>query len=188
MSDDVFAGRLLPGEQVIWTGRPGQGLLLTPQYIFLIPFSLLWCGFAIFWEASAAGIVGGQAGVEGAPMLLFGGVFVCVGLYFVFGRFLADAWIRGGIRYALTDKRVLIHRGAPFYSFSAIALDRLPALQLKERMDRSGTIRFGERSSIFGRSNFGMWSPTMDPTPQFLAIPDARSVFDTIQRRAVGAG
>jgi hypothetical protein len=74
---------LEPGERVLWSGRPAPGLTFRPADGFLIPFSLLWCGFAIFWEASVLRI-------PGAPFFfpLFGAVFVAAGLYFVFGRFL----------------------------------------------------------------------------------------------------
>lgn len=35
-------------EYVLWSGKPGEGHLLAPNDVFLIPFSILWCGFAIF--------------------------------------------------------------------------------------------------------------------------------------------
>ena len=41
-----------PGESILWKGKPGKGHLLTAQDAFLIPFSIVWCGFAIFWEGS----------------------------------------------------------------------------------------------------------------------------------------
>ena len=189
MDADLISGRLLGGERVAWSGRPVQGILFTARDIFLIPFSLIWCGFAVFWEASVLAMSGaarGATGFSNVPsfMLLFGSVFVCVGLYFVFGRFLFDAWIRGGIRYAVTDQRILIARPGPFSSFTALYLDRLPDMQISERAGGRGTIRFGQRQSLFGYRNSAIWSPALDPTPQFLAIDDARRVFDLIQRQA----
>jgi hypothetical protein len=35
---------LLPGERLIWTGKPGKGLLLRSSDWFLIPFSFVWFG------------------------------------------------------------------------------------------------------------------------------------------------
>lgn len=192
MDTDAFAGRLLPAERVTWTGQPAQGLLLTARDIFFIPFSLAWCGFAIFWEASVVGVstrIASNAGpVANVPvaMVAFGAVFVCLGLFFVFGRFLADAWIRRNIAYAVTNERVLIARSGPFGTFSSLNLDRLPDVQISERANGRGTIRFGERPSMWGNRSFGAWLPALDPTPQFLAIADARRVFDLIQGQARG--
>ena len=39
-----------PGESILWQGRPQRFTPFTPYDAYLIPFSLLWCGFAVFWE------------------------------------------------------------------------------------------------------------------------------------------
>ena len=49
MFQSDFKDRLLPGERILWTGRPGQGLMLTRNDMFLIPLSLMWFGFTVFW-------------------------------------------------------------------------------------------------------------------------------------------
>ena len=33
-------------------------------------------------------------------------MFVCIGLYFVFGRFFYDAFVRRRLHYAITDRRI----------------------------------------------------------------------------------
>lgn len=180
MQSETLRRRLLPGERIVWSGTPGQGLVLTRRDIFLIPFSLLWCGFAIFWTAGATGM--------GAPLFftMWGAMFVCIGLYFVAGRFLVDAWVRRGTEYALTDRRALIYRPAPFSKFTAVTLSQLPDLDLIERSDGSGTIRFGQVVSAWGNRGIGTWSPSLDPTPQFIAISDVRRVFDLVQQSSAG--
>ena len=168
---------LVKDEKILWTGRPAQGLLLTGQDIFLIPFSLLWCGFAIFWEFTAV------AGEKSAPfMKIWGAPFVLIGLYFVAGRFVADAWIRSSLRYAVTNKRALIQRSWPTAKLTSINLRQAPDLELSMRADGGGTIRFGQQPSFWvRRDGFGSMTPSLDPTPQFLAIENARRVYQLIQ-------
>jgi hypothetical protein len=175
MIDNLFADRLTSGERILWTGRPGRGIILSSQDVFLVPFSLLWCGFAVFWTVSATGLH--------APgfFTLWGLMFVAIGLYFVAGRFFFDAWVRSGIGYAVTNRRILILRSGPFSRFISLNLDRLPSLDMRENARGRGTIRFGQPASMFGNRNMSAWSPALDPTPQFIAIDDARRVFDLIQ-------
>jgi hypothetical protein len=176
MSTTDLSERLLAGERLLWSGRPAQGLLLTSRDGLLIPFSLLWGGFAVFWESSVLTL--------GAPAFfaLWGVPFVLAGLYLIAGRFVLDAWIRRGVLYAVTNKRILIFRPGPFAKFTALSLDRLPDASISEGAGGRGTIRFGEPTPIWGnRRGFSSWTPALDPTPQFIAIENARSVFDQIQ-------
>ncbi|HEX4350926.1 MAG TPA: PH domain-containing protein, partial [Verrucomicrobiae bacterium] len=76
------------GEKLLWSGQPRQGLRLNISDVFVIPFSLLWCGFAIFWEANAV------KGHSPFVLKLWGIPFVVIGLYMVFGRFFMDARTR----------------------------------------------------------------------------------------------
>jgi hypothetical protein len=177
MSDAEFSGRLLSGERVLWSERPAAGLLVTGRDAFLIPFSIIWCAFVVFWTFGAAS--------AGGTFALFGLPFVVFGLFFSIGRFVLDAWIRGGMRYAVTDRRILILKTRPSNNFTAVDLDRLPQIEVSERSNGRGTLRFGASTSLFaaGRTGFSVWMPSLDPTPQFIAIPAARQVFDLIQRR-----
>ncbi len=181
---DAFAGHLLPGESVEWWGQPQQGLLLTRHDGMLIPFSLLWGGFSIFWEVKAL------QSEQPLPFGLFGIPFVFIGLYLIAGRFAVDAWLRARMFYALTDRRVLIVRRAPWPNFQALSLGRLPETTLNEGSHGRGTIRFGTPALVpdgeGGRQYASSWTAALDPTPQFLAIDDARNVFAAIQQRARG--
>jgi len=180
MTPEPFAGRILPGERVVWSGQPKQGLMLTSRDILLIPFSLVWCGFAVFWTFSATSM--------GAPGFfdLFGLMFVSIGLYFVFGRFVFDAWVRRGLHYAVTNERILITRPAPFGRFTALKLGEWRDIDLNERADGRGTIRFGQPVAVWGNRGMSAWSAALDPTPQFLGIEGARRVFDLVQRAQAG--
>jgi len=176
MDTSPFQARLLPGERILWSGTPAAGLLLTGRDAFLVPFSLAWCGFAVFWTYEATR--------RGAPLLFYfiGGAFVCIGVFFAVGRFLADSWLRKRTSYAVTDRRILIFREPPFSSFTSLDLDGLPQMQLVGAAGGRGSLRFGPSLSVFANRNLSGWTPALDPVPQFLAIEEAPKVFDLITK------
>ncbi len=162
------------GEKELWSGVPAQGLLLRQNDMFMIPFSLVWCGFAVFWEA----------GVISHPTPPFfkviGGLFVCVGLYIVFGRFFADAWRRSGTTYAVTSDRVVINTGGLMPSQKSLNLRTLSDVTMQERGDGSGTITFGPTYYRNAMWSGGGW-PGVPQTPCFDRIPDVAHVYSIIR-------
>jgi len=68
MLPDIFKYQLLPRERLLWSGKPEPGHLVGGGDVFMIPFSLMWGGFAIFWEAGVLCI--GRSGVRVAPKLV----------------------------------------------------------------------------------------------------------------------
>jgi hypothetical protein len=174
------------GERQLWAGAPRRGLVLRASDALLIPFSLMWGGFAVFWEASVLR--------DGAPIFfaLWGVPFVLMGIYITVGRFFVDAARRARTAYAVTNERIVIEVGGvgPFAgSTKSLPLRTLSEVQLRERSDRVGTITFGPqpfRAAAFG----GSW-PGGHQVPAFDLIPDARRVYDIIreaQRNAASAG
>ena len=130
---------------------------------------------------------------QGAPFFfeLWGLMFVCIGLFFVFGRFAFDAWLRRRMYYAVTNMRVLIMRGAPFASFTSIDLERLPEIQITGEGANRGNLRFGSAVSPYsGYSRMSSLSPALDPVPQFLGVEDPQRVFNLIVKasRALRSG
>ena len=176
-------GRLLKSEKIAWWGHPAQGLLLTSKDWAMVPFSLMFAGFAVFWEMSVM-----RAPNPPVFMLLWGIPFLLMGLYMVAGRFVVDAWARRGITYAVTDKRILILRTGAFAKFTAMTFDQLPSVSLTEHAGGRGTIRFGQEQSAWSANGHSSWSPAFDPTPQFIAIDDARGVFAHIQTQLANRG
>ncbi len=168
---------LLSGERVLWRGKPLPGLTLAGRDAFLIPFSLLWGGFAVFWNASVW--------TTGAPLefKLFGLPFLAMGLYITVGRFFVDARTRHRLEYAVTDKRVLIAKDGSG-SIRSVDLKHMPVLEFNERSDGTGTIQFGVSASPFGGGGLQFLIPGMDPTPQLLRIADVRKVYGIIARAA----
>ena len=171
---------LLSGEHVLWEGQPYSGLILRPIEAFLIPFSILWGGFAVFWNVS---VWLEDQNSSNLPFKLFGLPFLIAGLYITFGRFVIDAKLRKSLRYAVTDRRILIYRQGRGPTVKSVDIKRLLSIDLSERQDGSGTIRFGAALSLLNGQNFGIWQPTFDATPQFLRIPNVRFVYELIQRQ-----
>ena len=44
---------LMSGENLYWAGMPNRGVVFHSDDWAMVPFSLLWGGLAIFWEAGA---------------------------------------------------------------------------------------------------------------------------------------
>ena len=176
--DEEIRRELAPGEQVLWSGRPRQGLVLRGSDAFAIPFSLLWCGFAIFWEASVLN--------SNAPgfFALWGIPFVAVGLYIVVGRFFVEAWQRTRTYYAVTNERALIVSGVFRREVRSLNVRALSDVALSEHRAGAGTIWFGRPpSSLMWFGSMPGWPGTrMALIPRFEMIPDARPVFDLIRR------
>lgn len=140
-TDYSFANALLlPGEYVVHRCKPGKGRLLSAQDVVMIPFSLVWCGFALFWEYTAL--------QTAAPMALFGIPFVLVGLYLVVGRFFHTAWLRSHTAYVITNRRVLRKQNN---KVDMVEASNLPPMQLTTYADGSGTITFGQENYVYRR-------------------------------------
>lgn len=163
-------------ERLLWADQPAQGLKLRSSDVFMIPFSLMWGGFALFWEYSVL--------QDGAPLfaLLWGIPFVLIGLHMLVGRFFTDARIRKNTFYGLTDERIVIISGWFKKRVTSINLRTLDEVSLSEHSDGSGTIVFGNAplasASMSGLSLPGANQPQ---TPRFEFIKDARTVYEQIR-------
>lgn len=175
---DKFRDELNPGEKIIWSGQPQQGLRLRPSDIFMIPFSLLWGGFAFFWEGTVI--------ASGVPFffMLWGIPFVLVGLYMIFGRFLVDVAQRSKTYYALTTERAIILSGLLNENIKTLKLQQIPEINITTRSNGTGTITFGPSHpmawmySSSGFPNMGRYQIA----PSFEMIEDARMVYQQIKR------
>ncbi len=175
--------QLSPGESLLWAGRPRQGIVFRGSDGFMIPFSIVWCAFAVFWMFSAFS--------SGAPIffLMFGSIFVIAGLHFVFGRFFVEALQRKHTFYGVSNERVLILSGVFAEKQKSLSLSTLTDLSFSRKSNGRGTISFGPQHPIASMMEGISW-PGMEPYkgPQFDMIDDVKSVYDIIQRAQQSRG
>lgn len=150
----------------------------------IIPYSLIWGSFAIFWNYEAWTSLGtGQSG--NWFMRLLGLPVLVAGLYFILGRFIHDALIRKSLCYGVTDRRILIMRGAA--NLTSRDIGALPMLDLSEISDGTGTIAFDSDEmgySVFhGARHSGGWTLSRDANRQFFRIGNPRHVYELIRNQ-----
>ena len=182
-AEDVITQYLDPGEKLLWAGRPRGGVRLRAQDVFLIPFSLFWGGFAIFWEYSVSTMTAHARGPVPVIFPLFGVPFVCVGLYLIFGRFFVDAKGRERTYYGVTNERAIIIRGLFSRQTKSLQLRAVADVSLSQRTDGSGTITFGQ-APMFGAFSAagGSWPGTgRYAAPSFDMIEGAKEVYDIVR-------
>lgn len=169
---DRATATLTAGERVLWSGTPDSSVVLSPGDALLIPFSLLWAGFAVFWEYSALSH-------SGAPGFfpIFGGFFVVIGLYMVFFRFIVGNYRRRTTTYVLTTRRAIV---AGPRSLKSVRVDPDTISRSTSRDSRRLSVNFGfpqgqMMRGIFWGSSLSMaamigpftgWDPlNLNPTP-----------------------
>ena len=161
-------------EELIWTGSPKQGIKFQVLDLYMIPFSILWCGFAIFWMMAA---------LEGSAFFaLFGVPFVLMGLFMVFGRFIFDAIRRKKTFYGITEKRLIIKSGVFSVDYESIMLNKMPTIKIIEKGDRSGTLIIGKDKNFVSMFRGTGWPlVNKDLAPSLEMIPDVRRVYELLR-------
>jgi hypothetical protein len=172
-----FQSELNPGERILWSGQPYQGIVLRSADLFIIPFSLIWGGFALFFAYSTV--------AEGAPFIvvLIGAVVAALGVYVIIGRFFVDMRQRRNTYYALTDKRAIIISGVFAQHIKTLVIQNLPEIGVTTRRNGTGTITFGSSHPFAwmyassGFPNMGFYHAA----PSFENISDVRSVYQFVK-------
>jgi hypothetical protein len=139
---------LLSGESIHWAGMPNPTIVFHSDDWYSIPFSLLWGGFAIFWEAGVSGY-GQFASKSNQPslfMILWGIPFVVAGQYMIWGRFIVDAWLKRRTYYAVSNRRVLILQEGWKRKRNFIFLESIA--DISQEGDGAGTIWLGPKYPV----------------------------------------
>lgn len=178
---DVIHRELLSGENILWSGQPEGSAIFHKEDAYLIPFSFLWGGFTIFWEAAAAGLVWFN-GRSAAPsfFMLWGIPFVLVGQYLIWGRFLYTAWLKKRTFYAVTNRRAIVIQNGWKRQMASAYIDSLPTLIKEASSNGIGTLRFSPSQPVWRgtQQGWGAWNAlAVGDTPAFVDIEDVDSVY-----------
>lgn len=144
---------LLPGEEILWQGRPAPGVMLRWADIYVIPFSIFWLGGVLSML-----FVPGHNGVWFVPVpsTLILIPFIIFGLHITAGRFVLEYWQLRRTRYFITGRRIhiltktLLHYHDYFIAFSQIQL-----LDKSVNQHDFGSIAF--EAFVSGRLPFGLY-------------------------------
>jgi hypothetical protein len=185
--DIVYAlsGELLPGEIILWAGKPNISVHLNRTDVLLIPFSMLWFGFAIFWTIGASK-AGGAFGLFGIP-------FVLVGLYLFLGRFFIKAHRKRRTGYAISNRRVImitVDATGNRKSTTSVEINNIQNESLLAGRQMTGSILFGTMPAY---SNYylntgmeGLVSSQSSSIFAFYDIDDAEQVYAIYKRVKYG--
>ena len=146
-----FQPELASGENLLWTGKPDPSVIFHSEDWLMVPFSLLWGGFAIFWEASVLGYVDFNSKPARHGPLLFGlwGIpFVLLGQYIIWGRFVCDAWLKRRTYYAVTNRRVILVQQTWKRKIQFIFFEAIPSVTTEG--NDPGTLWLGEKLPLMG--------------------------------------
>lgn len=164
---------LATSEELIWSGIPKQGIIFNSFDFILIPFSLVWGGFAFVWEFLAIKFK--------APLysILFGIPFVIVGVYLIIGRFFIDKYRRQYISYGLTKNHIVILSGkqpnAKIQKISLAEINKMELTNLKNNF--LGTIIFNPPHDFKNINTSLPQGKGAKPVIIFENIPQAKEVY-----------
>ncbi|MGA7064191.1 MAG: hypothetical protein WBY69_23510 [Candidatus Acidiferrales bacterium] len=175
---------LLSGETIVWAGQPNTRVIFHKQDLYMVPFSLLWGGFAVFWEASVAGLWGsnGKPGTPWSFGMVWGIPFVVAGQYFIWGRFFYDAWLKRRTYYALTNRRVIAVQNGWSRRMASSYLDSLPNLVKEDGANGVGTLRFNQSDLLSSKQRqLAAWNAlSVGDVPTFVDVEDVDSIYRLI--------
>jgi len=180
-SQAAIQPELISGESILWAGQPTTSVILHKEDWSLIPFSLFWGGFTIFWEAAVSGFwnFGKHPGAPNLFFVIWGVPFVLIGQYLIWGRFIYAAWKKKRTHYAVTDRRVIVVQNAWGRQMASAYLDALPTLVKEEGSNGLGTLRFGQTEPMWSkRRGWGAWDGmSIGSFPTFVDVDDVQSVY-----------
>ena len=175
---NILKKELINDEEILWSGQGDSKKLFTTGDAFMIPFSLMWGGFAFFWETSVL--------MMDAPLLfkIWGIPFVLIGLYMIFGRFFYKKLKKEKTLYAITNKRIFIIETLIKLNITSEFIKNLPAINKSVNKKGIGNIIFGTGSfgvGMYANSGLDVFGNIRNGIPiGFYDIPNVESVYKKI--------
>jgi hypothetical protein len=181
MALQAIQPELTSGESVLWAAQPSRSVIFHSEDLYLVPFSLMWGGFAIFWEAGAAGYWGSPSHQNGLWIfgVIWGIPFVVVGQYLIWGRFLYAAGKKKRTYYAVTNRRVIAVQNGWSLNMASAYIDTLPTIIKGSLSKGTTTLRFAQAEPMWTRGrSWGVWDGlSIRDVPTFADIQDADYVY-----------
>jgi hypothetical protein len=177
----IIKSEISSSEQLLWFGRPRQGLIFRSSDIWGIPLTLLYLCFLAalshhLWSTASEEFID-------LYIIVLAGVFIIFGLYLVIGRFFVDLLQRKKISYGITNERIVIVSGVFSQETNFVNLEGLAEIDIVEDSNGFGTIIFG-RDKMDDSYNKWLWEEDRIPViraPKFRDIPNAKNVHEIIR-------
>jgi hypothetical protein len=170
----IIKSEISSSEQLLWVGRPRQGIFFRPTDVWAIPFSLLYLGFLVFVSLNLWS--------DNSDMfsILLGVILLFFGLYLVIGRFFDNYLTRKKTYYGITNERIVIVSGIFSQQTKFIDLEGLNEITFEETSNGLGTITFG-REEIVESGWLSTRENQVISAPKFEQIPQAKNVYEIIR-------
>jgi hypothetical protein len=165
-------------EELVWTGRPQQGIAFRKSDLFLVPFTFLFTLLIVL--TFPVRLIAENSHLP-LPLIVAFSLYGVVLLYVLVGRFLVDAYLRSKITYGITNRHVMIHsKGGTTRSFEIRGLTHL---SVEAGKDGRGTVTIGSKKRPTQLVLRGLPLPNQDAylPPALELIPDAQHVYRLLQ-------
>lgn len=144
-----FQAQLRADESLLWNGVPDPRVWLTSADKFMIPSSLLWAAFVLYWEYR---VVADKDGLFGA---VWGGAFCAFAVYYVVGRFVYKHYRKKRTFYGITSQRAVIISGGLVRD---IALTHRDAAVRRTRDGRHASVLIDGAGSGLGATYISLYA------------------------------
>jgi hypothetical protein len=172
--------QLSAAERIEWIGRPDPAVRFSRADVFLIPFSIMWFGFALFWEGAAIAS-------DGGPFVVVWGIpFIAVGSYFAVGRFFYKAYRKRRTLYAVTNRRVLtVFTGRRGEAVNTSYIRAIPSISTHVDANGRGSVEFTRPTPYggwYGNTGMEFLRGGAVNGVAFYDVDDPRGVADLVER------